>query len=99
MKIPPAEMKKIEGAFETQQKPVENRADGSNDKTGMARDRVCLSEESMKYNELEGIRNAAAQKAEQNVSPEKLRRLKAAVESGTYRVSGEDIAAAMIDEP
>ena len=98
MKINPADMSKIEGAYETPHKSVENSAARNNDKTGMARDRVCLSEESMKYNELEGIRTAATQKAEQNTSPEKLRRIKAAIENGTYQVSGEDIAGAIIDK-
>lgn len=99
MKINPADMAKIEGAYETPHKSVENSATGNNDKSGMARDRVCLSEESLKYNESVGIMTAAVQKAEQNTSPEKLRRIKAAIENGTYQVSGEDIAAAMIDKP
>jgi len=95
MKITPIDLTKIENAYEASQKAGENRAAG-NGETGLPRDRVCLSVESEKHGESDVVKTGAAREAEQNTSPEKLRQIKAAIESGSYQVSGEDIADAMI---
>lgn len=95
MKITPAELNKVESAYEAALKTTENRS-SDHRSVGLPRDRVCLSDESRKYSELDLANAEAARKAEQSTSPEKLRRLKAAIENGTYEVSGRDIADAII---
>ncbi|MEA5040819.1 MAG: flagellar biosynthesis anti-sigma factor FlgM [Clostridiaceae bacterium] len=96
MKINPVELNKIDSVYETSLKTGEGHATGSRE-AGLPRDRVYLSDEAEKQREPEDTKALAVREAEQNTDPEKLRRIKAAIENGTYRVSGEDIADAMID--
>lgn len=59
-------------------------------------DRVEISETASKYNELSAAKDKIVKEVEASTSPDKLRSLKAQIESGTYHVSSEDIAGAIL---
>jgi flagellar biosynthesis anti-sigma factor FlgM len=95
MKIPPVDLTKIENAYDASLKTGEGRA-ASGEETGFPKDRVCLSEQSQKQGEFPDATTLATEKVQQGTSPEKLRQLKAAIENGTYRVDGDQIADAIL---
>jgi len=66
------------------------------DKSSLPRDKVEFSEQSKKYSQLNSIKEEITSDVDMGAGPEKLRALKAAVMNGSYHVSSEDIAGAML---
>lgn len=64
--------------------------------TDLKRDRVELSQNAETHDELKTAKEEVLRDVERGSSPDKLRRIKAQVESGSYSVSAEDIAEAML---
>jgi anti-sigma28 factor (negative regulator of flagellin synthesis) len=59
-------------------------------------DRVEISETASSYDELATVKDQVVKEVEAPTSPDKLRSLKAQIENGTYNVSSNDIAAAIL---
>lgn len=59
-------------------------------------DRVVLSDDYRKNSGIEGAKKKLIDEIEKGASPDKLFRLKNEIQSGTYNVSSEDIAQAII---
>lgn len=60
------------------------------------KDRVDFSEASLNHSQLDDIKADATNEAEKGTDPDKLRRLKAELQNGTYTINSSDIANAML---
>ena len=79
-------------------KTGENPAQKTGQKESPEGDRVELSKKSEDFSESGRIKAAAADEAEKGAGAEKLRRIKAAIENGTYFVSGDELAKALLGD-
>lgn len=90
----------IEGIYEkTMKKDLSvSKKEIKNDKKQdlINQDRIDISENASSYDELSSVKDAVVKEVDKATSPDKLRQLKAAIENGTYHVSGEDIAGAIL---
>lgn len=88
----------ITGTYETNlQKNQDIAQNGSkkDDKTNI--DRVEISPTAKNFDELSSIKKAVVNDIEKGTSPDKLRSLKAQIENGTYHVSSQKIAGAIMN--
>lgn len=96
MRIDP---KKVEGIYENLIKApsvsVQNGKTVAKDQPS-AKDRLELSADFSKRDTVKNLKTGVADEIEKGTSSERLRSLKAAVKNGTYRVSSDDIAQAML---
>lgn len=92
------EPKKLDGIFEANINK-NSSASGSkvNKESGFNKDRVEISKEASKYDELSSIKTEVVNQVEKGTSVEKLRKLKAEIENGTYFVNSQDIANSIIN--
>ncbi len=92
MRIEPG---KIENVYEIQ---LKNDAGSSGENKGreIQKDRIELSSECKSYDEQTSVSKSITSEIESGAGTEKLRKLKAQIQSGTYNVSGEAIAEAML---
>jgi anti-sigma28 factor (negative regulator of flagellin synthesis) len=89
---------KIDGIYEANIKKNSSASDNSVKKDKeLNKDRVEISKEASNYDELSNIKSEIVSKGEKGTSADKLRRLKAEIENGTYYVSSQDIADAIIN--
>lgn len=90
----------IEGIYEkTMKKDLavsENKLKNEKKEGVLDQDRIDISENAGRCDEFSSIRNKVVDDIEKATSPDKLRQIKAAIENGTYHVSGEDIAGAIL---
>ena len=93
MKITPADMNKIEGAYDACAVEKNAAPGGAN---RLPRDRVCLSAACAAFGETEAIARAAAEQLEKSADPDRLRCIKTMVDNGTYRVDSRDVAGAIL---
>lgn len=64
----------------------------------LSQDRVEFSRNASKDSGLSSVKNSVAGEVERGTSPDKLRRLRSEIQSGSYRRSSSDIADAMLGE-
>jgi anti-sigma28 factor (negative regulator of flagellin synthesis) len=62
-----------------------------------AQDRVEISDKAASYDDLQAFREQVIGDVEKGTSADRLRQLKADIESGNYSVSGRDIAEAILN--
>lgn len=94
MKIDPAHIDKIYGA-----RAADNAASApreESNKRAVEKDSLTLSEAARGHSEIDAAVKLVVNEATKPASAERLLRYKNAIQSGTYRVPAEDIAAAMI---
>jgi anti-sigma28 factor (negative regulator of flagellin synthesis) len=95
MKIDPSHIDKLYGALAADnaaQAPREESRQRAIDKDSLA-----LSDAARGHSQIDAAVKQTVDEATKPASAERLLRYKNAIQSGTYRVSSEDIAAAMID--
>jgi len=61
-------------------------------------DRIDISKNASSYDEFSSIKDKIVNDIENATRPDKLRQIKAAIENGTYHVSSEDIAGAILKQ-
>jgi|GEM_PF-1346562 len=92
----------VEGIYEkTMKKDItiadsSNKGNSINEEKKTSQDRIEISRNGSSFDELSSIKEKAVADIEKSTSPDKLRQLKAAIENGTYYVSSEDIAGAIV---
>ena len=89
MKIDPANIVKL---HET----VSNKDMVPNKKSRQTGDRIEISDIGTKHSEIASMKSKIIYDVEKGASAEKLQRLKSEIENGTYHVSSDDIASAML---
>ena len=88
----------IEGIYEANTKKNQSISENSTNKGNETNiDRVEISKTAESYDELSSVKEAVVNDVEKGASPDKLRSLKAQIENGTYYVSSEDIAGAVLN--
>ena len=88
----------LEGIYETNiKKNTEVTENGMNKENGISKDRVEISNEASKYDEISSMKEKVVNEVENGTSPEKLRELKAKIENGTYFIDSRDIAGAILN--
>jgi len=94
MKIDPS---KVAGIYEANvSKNVSKSNNDVKNEISTSRDRIELSKTGVKYSEISSLKSKVIDEIDKGTDAEKIQSLKAAINNGTYRVSSNDIAAAMI---
>lgn len=94
MKVNRAQIDKLYGAMMAQNLSSTQK-DGKK-KEGIGKDNLVLSSAARGYSELDGVVNMVVSEATKATPSERLLLLKNEIAKGTYRISAEDIAEAMI---
>lgn len=94
MKINPSHIDKIYGQIAAEAATTAAREGLS--KPAVDRDSLTLSDAARKHSETDAAVRMAADEALKPTAPERLLKYKNAIQNGTYRVSAEDIASAML---
>ncbi len=88
----------VNGVYDTSFNKNSKVADNSVSKENKKNiDRVEISPAASKYDQISSIKDKIISEVERGTSPEKLRQLKVQIENGTYHVSSEDIAKAIVN--
>ncbi len=88
---------KVDGVYDALiRKNTTESASVKHSESDLKRDRVELSQSAEGHDELKAAREEVLREVERGSSPDKLRGIKAKVDSGSYSVSSEDIADAML---
>jgi len=86
----------IEGIYEANMKKNATVSDNHTKQDNkLNQDRVEISENASNYDELSSLKAKIVKEVDAPTSPEKLRQLKAKIESGSYQVKSQDIAGAI----
>ena len=90
----------LDGIYETNIKKSNSSTSGNsvNKDTELNKDRVEISEEASNYDELSSVKSEVVSQVEKGTSADKLRKLKSEIENGTYYVSSNDIAGAILNQ-
>lgn len=96
MRIDPK--KQIDIIYETNIKKNSSTMDNkTNKESELNKDRVEISKAASNYDELSSIKSKIVEGVEKGTSVDKIRKLKAEIENGTYFVSSQDIANSIIN--
>ncbi len=79
-------------------KPVnqEESSEAVNTQKEMAKDKVEISQKAAEYDSVDAAKDRIVNEVEKGTHADRLRQLKADIESGAYYVSSQDIAGAML---
>jgi flagellar biosynthesis anti-sigma factor FlgM len=95
MKIDPT---KVAGIYEANvSKNVSKSNIDTKKETYGSRDRIEISKTGAKYNEISALKSKIINEIDKGTSTEKIQRLKSEINNGTYQVSSNNIADAMIN--
>jgi anti-sigma28 factor (negative regulator of flagellin synthesis) len=94
MKVNRAQIDKLYGAMMAQN-PVSNQKDGKK-QDGVDKDSLVLSNAARGYSELDGVVNMVVSESTKATPAERLLLLKNEIAKGTYHVSADQIAQAML---
>lgn len=88
----------IESIYEANTKKNSSALENNvNQEDKLNKDRVEISKTARSFDELSPIKEKVVADVEKATSPDRLRELKAQIENGTYHVSSQDIAAAILN--
>lgn len=94
MRIDPT---KIDGIYEAQLKRGAGQVHTDSIGSEIKEDRIELSKNAKEHDELRGLVSGIAGEIEKGASPDKLRALKKSISEGSYSVSSEEIAGAILN--
>lgn len=97
MKIDPN--KQLDMIYETTniKKNLSTSGNKMNKEAELNKDRVEISKAASNYDELSSIKSKVVEEVEKGTSYDKIRKLKAEIENGTYYVNSQDIANSIIN--